>query len=333
MKIRILLAAVVASFISSAAVAQVKDEAPKGSAIINVFGNFHTGFGDGKDDRGFQLDRSYFGYQYNLGKGLSIKAVMDVGQSKEVDDYQRIAYIKNAQITWKKGDFTLNGGLISTTQFNMVEKFWGYRYIYKSFQDQYKFGNSADLGMSFSYKFADFLQADAIIVNGEGYKKIQSADGLQYGVGITATPLKGLTLRVYGGINEMPGSNGDEAGDQLKNVLNFSAFAGYKGEKFSIGAEYNTMANSSGVEDANQYGYSIYGNVNLSKVSSLYVRYDNLSSKDDWNLSKDEEAFIIGSQFKLGKYVKLAPNFRLASPKAPGADSECGAYISFYFGL
>ena len=153
--------------------AQESKEEPKGKAIIQVFGNFHSGFGHNNDDRGFELDRSYLGYQYDLGKGLQIKGVMDVGQSSDVNDYHRIAYIKNAQITWKTGKLTLNGGLISTTQFNMQEKFWGYRYIMKSFQDIYKFGNSADLGLSATYEFSDWLSADVIVVNDEGYKKIQ----------------------------------------------------------------------------------------------------------------------------------------------------------------
>ena len=58
-----------------------KTEEPKGKAIVQVFGNFHTGFGAQNDDRGFELERSYFGYEYNFGKGLSAKAVMDIGTS------------------------------------------------------------------------------------------------------------------------------------------------------------------------------------------------------------------------------------------------------------
>ena len=115
-----LLSVVFLSWASTSLFAQ-SDQSPKGQPIIQVFGNFHTGFGHLNDNRGFELDRSYLGYQYNLGKGLQVKAVMDIGQSDDVNDYHRIAYIKNAQITWKTGKLTLNGGLISTTQFNMQE--------------------------------------------------------------------------------------------------------------------------------------------------------------------------------------------------------------------
>ena len=303
-----------------------KSEEPKGKAIVQVFGNFHTGFGAENNDRGFELDRSYLGYEYNLGNGLSVKGVMDIGKSSDVSDYQRIAYIKNAMVSWKTGNLTLNGGLISTTQFNFQEKFWGYRYIMKSFQDQYKFGSSADLGISATYQFANWISADAIIVNGEGYKKLQKNDGLNYGLGVTLTPVKGLQIRLYGGLNE----SGE---DGKKDITNLAAFVGYKHEKFTIGAEYNQMWNASFKDDAGQNGYSIFASAKLSQVTNLYARFDNLYSQNDWNISKDESAAILGAQFKVGKYVKIAPNFRMSMPKADGANNSYTAYVNCYFGF
>ena len=303
-----------------------KVEEPKGKAIIQVFGNFSTGFGAENNNRGFELERSYLGYEYKLGNGLSVKGVLDMGKSSDVSDNNRLAYVKNAMISWKRGGMTLNGGLISTTQFNFQEKFWGYRYIMKDFQDMYKFGSSADLGLSAAYKFTEWISADAIIVNGEGYKKIQKNDGLNYGLGVTLTPVKGFQIRLYGGINE-------GADNSQKDKFNLAAFMGYKGEKFSIGAEYNKIYNASNKEDAHQSGYSIFTSVKIAENTDLYARFDDLYSKDDWNIAKDEQAAIIGAQFKLGKYVKLAPNFRLTSPKASGTDNRYYAYINFYFGL
>ena len=326
MKTKVILAGVLACMGIAAQAQDTKVEEPKGKAIVQVFGNFHSGFGAENDDRGFELERSYLGYEYKLGNGLSVKGVMDIGKSNDVSDYQRIAYIKNAMVSWKKGNFTLNGGLISTTQFNFQEKFWGYRYIMKSFQDMYKFGNSADLGISASYKFADWLSADAIIVNGEGYKKIQKNDGLNYGFGVTLTPVDGFQVRLYGGLNE----SGQEDKD---DVVNMAAFAGYKCDEFTVGAEYNYMQNASNKDGADQYGYSAFASVRVSKNTEMFARFDEVYSKNDWNISKDEQAAIIGAQFKLGKYVKVAPNFRMSMPKADGADNNYSAYVSCYFGL
>ncbi len=326
MKKMVILAGLLACICITAQAEDTKTAEPKGKAIVQVFGNFHAGFGQQNDDRGFELDRSYFGYEYNFGNGLSAKAVMDIGKSKQVDDYHRIAYIKNAMVSWKKGGLTLNGGLISTTQFNFQEKFWGYRYIMKSFQDEYKFGSSADLGISVAYKFADWISADAIIVNGEGHKKIQINDGLNYGLGVTLTPVKGFQMRLYGGLNE----SGDK---EKKNIANFAAFAGYKHDKFTVGAEYNHMWNAAYVDNANQYGYSVFASVKAAKFVDLYARFDDLYSNDDWNIAKDERAAILGAQFKVGKYVKIAPNFRMSMPKAVDAKNGYSAYVNCYFGF
>ena len=124
MKKVVILASLLACIAINAQAQDAKTVEPKGKAIINVFGNFHTGFGAENDDRGFSMDRSYFGYQYDMGNGLSFKAVMDVGKSSNVDDLQRVAYIKNAQVSWKHNRLTLNGGLISTTSFKVQEDFW-----------------------------------------------------------------------------------------------------------------------------------------------------------------------------------------------------------------
>ena len=326
MKRHIILAAVMACLCVGLKAQEVKSQEPKGKAIIQVFGNFNTGFGAEGNKRGFELERSYLGYEYKLGNGLSIKSIVDMGKSSDVSDVNRIAYIKNAMITWKKGNMTLEGGVIPTTQFTFQQKFWGYRYVMSDFQDKYKFGSSADLGLSFAYKFADWISADAIVVNGEGYKKIQINDGLNYGVGVTLTPVEGFHIRLYGGVNE--GTD-----DTQKDKINLAAFAGYKGEKFSIGAEYNKMENASYKQDADQSGYSIFSTVKVAKNTELFARFDDVYSKDEWNISKDDQSAILGVQFKLGKYVKLAPNFRISSPKAIGADNKYYAYINFYFGL
>lgn len=321
---------VVAVLCACGVMAQSQSGEPKGKAIINVFGNFHTGFGAENDDRGFSMDRSYFGYQYTMDNGLSFKAVMDVGKSSDVDDLQRIAYIKNAQVSWKKNRLTLNGGLISTTSFKVQEEFWGYRYMKMVLQDYYKFASSADLGLSMAYKFADWVSGDAIVVNGNGYKKLQKNDGLLYGLGLTFKPVEGLTLRLYGSMNE-----GDEEDNPLtdEDIYVYALFASYEHDKFSIGAEYNAMQNADNVADADLSGVSLYTTVELGDKVDAFARYDNLWSNDDWNIDQDEATYMAGVEIEPCKYVKIAPNFRYHDVKMPEAKDKYYLYISCFFGF
>ena len=325
MKATKIIAATLLLFSGIGAHAQEVENEPKGKAIVQIYTNFHSGFGVVNDDRGFELDRSYLGYEYTFGKGVSVKGVLDIGQSKDIDDYHHFAYIKNALVKWSIGRFTLQGGMIGTTQFNYQEKFWGYRYIYKSFQDQYKFGSSADLGISASYRIAKWIEADVIIANGEGYKLVQVDNGLLYGVGTTIKPFKGMSLRLYASLNE--GTKGE------KDIVNYAMFAGYKHKYFSLGVEYNIMRNNRRIEGQNLYGFSMYASGSINSWFDLYARADGLMSGDDWNKEKDEVAIITGAQFKLGKYVKIAPNFRMSIPSAENQKNRYYAYISCCFGL
>lgn len=182
------------------------------------------------------------------------------------------------------------------------------------------------MGVSAAWQFADWITADAIIVNGEGYKKIQKNDGMNYGLGITVTPAKGLLFRLYAGVNE-----GCENGQ--KDIFSIAGFAGYHCERFRVGMEYNRQQNTSNEDGVDLYGYSAYTTVLVSKTAELYARYDNLCSKNDWNKANDEQTIMLGAQFKLGKYVKIAPNFRMSIPAAEGMNNKYSAYISSYFGI
>ncbi|MBO5865796.1 MAG: hypothetical protein J6Q73_07095 [Bacteroidaceae bacterium] len=319
------IAAALLLFTGIGAQAQEMENEPKGKAIVQIYTNFHSGFGVVNDNRGFELDRSYVGYEYSFGKGVSVKGVMDIGQSKNIDDYHHFAYIKNALVKWNTGRFTLQGGMIGMTQFNYQEKFWGYRYIYKSFQDQYKFGSSADLGISASWEIAKWIEADAVIANGEGYKLVQVDNGLLYGLGTTIKPFKGMSLRLYASLNE--GVNG------AKDIVNYAMFAGYKHQYFSLGVEYNIMRNNRRVAGQNLYGFSMYATGTINRWLDLYARADGLMSSDDWNKEKDDVAIIAGAQFKLGKYVKIAPNFRISIPSADDRENQYYGYISCCFGM
>ena len=304
---------------------ELSESTPKGKPIVQVFSNYNCQFDETDISHGFELDRSYLGYEQQLGNGLTIKGVMNIGQPKALDDYHRVAYIKNAMVSWKHGNLTLNGGLISTTQFNFQEKFWGYRYVMKTFQDQYKFGHSADLGISTAYKICSWLSADAIIVNGEGYKKLQQNNGLSYGIGLTLTPLKGLQLRLYGGTDE----NGDLQGRPTNNL---SAFAGYKAGRLSIGAEYCQLRNSGYSAGNHREGISLTAAFTLTDHADLFLRCDEVRSSQQWDIDNDETAAMVGLQFELGQYVKIAPNYRIAKPRN-GDPLRHAAYISCYFGF
>lgn len=282
---------------------------PSGKPFVKLFGNFHTTFSDGESASAFELKRAYFGYEYKFTPNWSAKANFDIGNPR-AGNHQMSAYIKNAYAKYTKNNFTVQFGLISTKQFKTQEKFWGYRYIEKSFQDAYRFNSSADLGISATYRFSKILSADVIIANGEGYKRLQADSILRAGFGATLTPAKGLTIRAYTDFSK-----------NEKTQASYATFVGYKIGQFSIGAEYNFQKNNGMRKDHDMYGVSFYSTLRLETLK-LFARFDQLNSKkvntanEGWNSSRDGQLFLAGLEFSPIRGVKFAPNYRGWNPDA-----------------
>lgn len=293
---------------SSFSFAQEDAFKPSGKPSMRIFSNYHSTFSDGTTSSAFELTRVYLGYSANLSENISAGVTLDVGDPG-VGKLQMTAYVKNAFVRYKTNDLSVNFGLISTTQFKVQEGFWGYRYLEKSFQDQYKFNASADLGVSIAYDLNAMFSLDAMIANGEGYKKLQSDSIFRYGVGATIKPIDGLTGRVYYDISP-----------QDNALSSIATFLGYKADKFSIGAEYNMQNNVGFMADRTWTGTSFYSTVEAGDKIKLFARYDRLTSNTlegsdtEWNYSKNGQSFIAGVEYAPVKGVKIAPNFKGWSP-------------------
>lgn len=320
MKRALLLCALLGGFVLKGS-AQEQEEGMKtfkltGKPIVTIYGDYSAGLGHANDESGFNLGRCYLGYQFSVLKDLGGRVVFDVGSTKvKGADYERVAFLKNAMLSWTPGKFTFNFGLASTEQFDLQEKFWGYRYIWKSFQDEYKFNSSADLGVVAEYQFTDWLKADLSLFNGEGYKKLNMDNKYRYGVGITLTPVKPLVLRAY-----YDRYDGNEEG--AKTQQSMALFAGYKHKWFSLGLEYNKLWAADFVANQDQTGYSAYASVYASKKFTVFGRYDDLTSKDHY-FKGDQRRAVVGVQYEPIKQVRISPNFQTVNP----ADGRSSSYL------
>jgi len=309
-------------------IAQEEEFKPHGKPIIKAFADYHSIFTDGEAKNAFSITRAYVGYQYSFSKNFSAQVVMDFGDPT-FGKFQLTAYLKNAYIKYNYKNLTVNFGMIGTTAFKEQENFWGYRYIYKSFQDAYKFNPSADLGVTVKYKFFKFLSADLSLLNGDGYKIIKVDSTLKVAAGITATPVKGLVLRAY--YDYMNKS-------VAQQTLAF--FAGYSFEKIRFGAEYNHQLTHGLIESKDFSGFSAYTAYQVHKRWSIFARYDNLYSEkvestdeNPWNFDVDGQLIIGGFDYSPVKGVKMALNYRGWIPTNSDNSLIHGAYLNVEFKL
>ncbi|NOR74658.1 MAG: hypothetical protein GQ525_05820 [Draconibacterium sp.] len=295
---------------------------PNGKPLALIFSNFHTTFTDNTTFSQFQIRRAYLGYEYNFSKNWYAKLVLDVG-NPGVGKFEATAFLKNAYFSYKESKLSASFGMISTTQFKVSEKIWGYRYILKSFQDAYGFNASADLGVKIDYKFADFISADLAITNGEGYKRIEVDSVLRYAIGTIIKPLKNITARVFV----------DVMGNETKQQ-SLATFLAYTNKKFVMAAEYNYQKNFRMNEGKDTYGLSLFSSFKPSDKTKIFARYDKLNSSvlvgenSPWQIDANGQYIIAGIEYSPIKGVKLAPNFRNWSPDDENRSNRIDLFLN-----
>jgi hypothetical protein len=284
----------------------------KGDIFSTIFWNYNTDLSsESSKKNSFEVKRVYLGYKFKIDDKISAKVTFDIGKNSAGSDYT--AFLKTAQIDWSlKDNFKLSFGMIGNKQFKYQESIWGYRYLYKTFQDENKFGSSADLGVNGEIKVSKNLKMNLFMLNGEGYKNIQDDDGyMKIGGNLIYEISNGLSLKLY---------YDSEPGNDEFNVTNVGYFIGYDKNKTRVGLEYNKINNAKSYNspslDNNLSGFSGYISQKFSENSSVFFRYDSLESNivsgssEPWNSGKDGKLMILGYEHVVTKGFKLNLNYR-----------------------
>jgi hypothetical protein len=278
---------------------------PNGKPEIQVFTNFSTSFSDGKNFNKFDVTRVYFGYIQNFSKTLTGRVTFEVGKPT-VGNFHYMALLKFAYLQFHYNKLTLSGGMISTPQYELGYKRWGFRYVFKSSNDEYGFGPGADMGVCAVYNFTPRFTTDITLVNGEGYKLMEFDSVFKAEIGLSFYPVKNLLLRGYY----------DTMKKDENNQQTFECIISYEDKKFNLSAAYNYQKDRALVAGQNIKGISFYGYLFLSGNKKLFARYDHIysekigSAHDPWNLSKDGRLYMAGFEFSPVTGIKLSPNFQ-----------------------
>lgn len=299
--------------------------------MAKVYTNFHKEFTYHDHESAFEVSRAYLGYKFFMDKHFSAEVKLDIGSPGDESPYsklKRYAFFKNAALRYSNDRVSWNFGIITLKQFRIQEKYWNHRYIYKSFQDEYEFGASADIGTSIEYKFTPWLTVDATLMNGEGYNQLQIDNVFKSGFGVSFYPMDYLIARIYYDIM-----------NDKKVQQTLASFIGIKKNDFIVGLEYNYKTNINFIKDHHIWGYSIYGSYNISEKWQLFGRFDRLSSrkyeneKTGWNFSNDGSALITGVQYQPIKYVKFALNYHDWYPLPKNMENHSLIYLNLEFVL
>lgn len=330
--------ALTAFFVGFVATAQEKAQLNfKGKVNGRIFFNYHYDMSDNAEqESSFEIQRAYLGYDCKITDNLHASIILDVGENEAGSDYT--TYLKRAQLEWQATPVaSFSVGMISTAHFKEQERFWGYRYIEKSFNDKYDFGASADVGVKAHFKLSDSFSAKAFIINGEGYKRRQDEDGKhKYGASLIFEK-GGFMAKAYGDIcpNKTTSTN-DEV-----NLLALSFFAGCQfSDQFKFASEYNKLIHGTNYfmpeKNKNMDGISLYSTYCFNHKWEVFFRYDWLNSNQPRNTNKqwNPEAgnhFISGIQYIPIKKIKMALNYRTSNFDDNMIENQSLCYVNFEF--
>jgi hypothetical protein len=313
----------------------------KGKVTGLLFFNYHNDMTKGAVQKSaFEIERSYLGYDQTFSDKFSAKITLDVGKDNGSDF---TLFLKAAQLDYKATNWAkISTGMIGLNQFSDQEKFWGYRYLYKSFQDQHKFGSSADLGLNTEFTLLKTLKMNVFALNGEGFKKVQDLYG-KYKVGgnLVYTPTEKFTFKVYYAEQDSKKLVGTTVVEN-PTVKNVAFFAGYDVKNtFRIGAEYNKMIDgkefTNASLDADLKGFSIYSTYIVNKKTEFFARYDVLESNKigtattNWNATKDGAAIIAGVQYAPIKGIKTSLNYRTWNYDLATVNDNSSIYLNLEY--
>ena len=234
----------------------------------------------------FALSRTYFTYKNTMSDELSFKFQTDVGRlDSHVDDDRWTVYLKKAHMDWKvNSNMKMSMGMIGMNMFNVQEKTWGHRFLYKSAMDKYKFSASADLGIAFTQKMGS-ITGSLLMTNGEGYKESDVDDENKISLQLLYGPAK---------LNKKDGYNFGIVYSSLEDVTVTGFFGGWASNGLRVGLEQNTE-DDNGTENALT---SIYATYKVNNNLSALVRMDDIDSNSSGDAEEVTMAGLIWTPTK-----------------------------------
>jgi len=291
---------------------------------------------DLEGQNGFWLRRIYFGYNTKLGDGWSARVRFEMN-SPAFEEGTVDPYIKNAHLQKEfKSGLKLIMGIIEPPSFNMIEKFWGYRFVEKTAPDFFKMASSRDFGLALEKQEDSGLVYTVMFGN---YSSNKGEDN------------KGKA--VYGRLGFVKDAfhlevNGHYAGDGSKKIIYLAGFGGVKGDWGRLGA--GLYFRSENPDEGDAYDVTVlsaHGTVKMGEKSEFFARVDsffNEGLKDPGGyvpiLAKGEKpTFVIaGFNFKIHKMVELSPNVKWVMYGGDGRDLDADGILDdlgsdFYINL
>jgi hypothetical protein len=263
---------------------------------------------EAEGENGFDYRRLYLTADYTLSDEFSGRARLEAASQPT----SSAPLVKDMYLKWKGvigAGHDLVFGVQSPPVFTLSEKMWGYRSLEKTIMDRQKVVSSRDMGI----KAAGKLTEDGNLTY-----------GLMLGNNNSIRGEDDKYKRVYGQLawqseNVAASVGGDFASGVDRNAINTNAFAGYRADRFRVGAEGFIQQVDFDDTDAtlDRSGISVWLVAQVNENVEAIGRVD-YSEVDAGSASVNQVFLIGGVAFRPASKVRLIPNIYVVDVE--GAD-------------
>jgi len=276
---------------------------------------------------GFNLGRAYLTAKYTFNSDWMMRVTTDAaletgaGLGKRTNIFLKYAYLQGKLA----GDAAvLRLGVSHNPWIDYEQGLWKHRYFSKVTSDEFKYDDSADLGVGLKGELADGLVKYWVTqVNGGGYGNIASSNGTDSKVRVGVYPIKGLTLDV-GYNNGYRASKTFGLATPAGKQSMFQVMASYGiGHDFRVGANYiDNKDKASKLVSAKTF--AVWGYAKVTSNMGLVGRYEK---QDAYSLTatgvkgtvkEKRTRYIVGVDYSPTKHVDMTLGYILDDTKNSG---------------
>lgn len=278
----------------------------------------------------FDYRRVYLTADATLDEAFDARVRLEARGNSLSPERRPSPFVKDVWLRWRYTDsgHSARLGVQPPPFFEVVERVWGYRSLDQTIDDRAPLRDSRDFGLRLDGPVVPHVRYGVMVGNGNGLRPEEAGDvgkvyyaQLVYSNGVLRSTLSANLA------SETP------RGEPTETNVVTAAFVGAVTERFHGGAEVfytRTTVDAPGAADADGFGLSAFGSVDITAKTSIVARYDHLDPVAQ-RQGLDEEYALLAFAYRPGPSVELMPNVVITSPE--GMDStvtgRLTAFVTF----
>jgi hypothetical protein len=236
----------------------------------------------------YNINRTLLIYKYNIVKQLRLSVAGNTYLKDKNKPLELTPYLKRAYLQYHDKKISITAGLIVLEQFKYQRKIWQLRYIDKTFQNKFKYGENRNVGLKMKHELSNSFAYDFALTSGYSTPIDNYTEEYAFSGGQTFK-LPFCTFRLF---------NSFMIKQNIEHTS--SLFIAKKLNKTNIGVEFAGQFNCSEDLFEQQKGGSIFVNHRFFKKVMYFARYDLNQSY------LQEDYLLTGIEYSLKEHTKIS---------------------------